>query len=244
MTDASEAQGATINPAVPIVPQLHIILRDRIIRNDLRPEERLSEAEVAQRYGVSRQPVREAFIRLALEGLITIRPQRSTSVARIALASVHDARFLREAIEADIVRLLAEDPDPATVAELRALIDRQRALGPGDAPAFIAADDAFHRALASGAGKAGIWSRVQGLKAQMDRVRFLSFGQLPAPKLVAQHALIVEAIAAGDPDGAERAARLHLRAILHDLPHIVAAHPQFFDLPEGTDPGRTTRLRT
>ncbi|WP_299813436.1 GntR family transcriptional regulator [uncultured Jannaschia sp.] len=243
MRDAIAARDTAINRAAPIVPQLHIILRERIIRNDLRPGDRLSEADIARRYGISRQPVREAFIRLALEGLITIRPQRGTSVARIALASVHDARFLREAIEADIVRLLAEDPAPATVVELRRLIDRQQAIEASDAPGFIAADDAFHRALADGAGKAGIWARVQGLKAQMDRVRFLSFAQLPAPKLVAQHVLIVEAIAAGDPDSAERAARLHLRAILQDLPRIVSAHPQSFDAPEGADTVRAVRLR-
>ena len=243
MSDASDARDTAINPAVPIVPQLHIILRERIIRNDLRPDDRLSEAEVAQHYGVSRQPVREAFIRLAIEGLITVRPQRGTSVARIGLASVHDARFLREAIEADIARLLAEAPDPDVVAELRALIARQTA-SRHDAPAFMAADDAFHRALADGAGKAGIWSRVQGLKAQMDRVRYFSLDQLPATQLVAQHTAIVEAIAAADPDAAERAARLHLRTVLDDLPRIVAAHPQVFDAPEGTPAARTLRLST
>ena len=241
MSDASDARGTAINPAVPIVPQLHIILRDRIIRNDLWPDDRLSEAEVAQHYGVSRQPVREAFIRLAIEGLIIVRPQRGTSVARIGLASVHDAQFLREAIEADIVRLLAEAPKPGLVAELRDLLARQTA-SRHDAPAFMAADDAFHRALAGGAAKAGIWSRVQGLKAQMDRVRFLSLDQLPATRLVAEHAAIVEAIAAADPDAAERAARIHLRAVLDDLPRIVAAHPHVFDTPDEAPATRTLRL--
>jgi len=221
----------TIDLAAPIEPQVHRILRERIIRNDLRPDQRISEAEIASFYGVSRQPVREAFIRLAAEGLVAVLPQRGTMVRRIGLSGVLDARFLREAFEADIVRLLAREPARVDLAGLRGHIARQRRAAERDALGFMRSDQDFHRALAAAAGKDGIWPQVEGLTAHMDRVRFLSIGALKTRRLVDQHARIVELIAAGDETGAEAAVREHLRELLKDLPQIIGTHPDFFDAP-------------
>lgn len=218
-----------LDPAMPITPQIHRTLRERIVRNDLKPGNRISEAEIARSYAVSRQPVREAFIRLAAEGLIAIRPQRATVISKIAYGAVLDARFLREAIEADIVRLLATRPDPALVAALRRELARQKTASA--ATDFIQLDEAFHRTLAEGAGKGGAWRLIEGLKSQMDRVRFLSLGHFPVAKLIAQHGALVERIAAGDVPGAEAAIRHHLREVLADLPAILRASPEFFDAP-------------
>ena len=225
-----------IDPAAPAAPQIARILRQAVIRGELAPGQRISEAEIAARHDVSRQPVREAFIRLAVEGLLTVLPHRGTTVSRIAVSSVLEARFVREAVEADIVRILAGDPGRADVAGLRAQIERQRAAAGGDPRGFIALDERFHRALAEAAGTGGIWRRVQGLKAQMDRVRVLSLGHFPVRALVEQHAALVERIAVGDVEGAEGAMRRHLRAVLGDLPAIIAAHPDHFDAPGGALP--------
>jgi DNA-binding GntR family transcriptional regulator len=228
--------GRALDPLLPIVPQLHRILRERIIRNDLKPGNRISESEIARSYEVSRQPVREAFIKLAGEGLVAILPQRGTVVTPIAYTAVLDARFLREAIEADIVKILAGKSDPALVAELRQQIARQREVGAGEPEAFIRLDERFHRTLAEGAGKGGAWRLLQGLKAQMDRVRFLSLKHFPLERLVRQHAEVVDSIAEGDVARAEAAIRRHLREVLSDLPEIVRANPEFFDLPAGEMP--------
>ncbi len=59
----------------------------------------LSEQDIATRLGVSRQPVREAFIKLGEAGLIRVLPQRGTLVVKISRAAVEDARFIREAVE-------------------------------------------------------------------------------------------------------------------------------------------------
>ena len=212
--------------------ELHEKIRERIVRHELVPGQRVSEAEIAAEYGVSRQPVREAFIRLSIEGLVVVRPQRGTVVRPIALASVRDARFLREAFEADIVRLLARDPDEQLVRSLRASLRAQNRMSRGDPLDFITADEAFHRLLASGAGMAGAWQRIEPLKSQMDRVRFLSLSNFPIRRLVKQHEAIVDRIAAGAVDEAELAIRIHLRAILDDLPSIIEMHPTSFELPE------------
>lgn len=223
-----------MDSAQPITPQIFRQLRERIIRNDLKPGNRISESEIAKACSVSRQPVRETFIKLAEQGLLAVMPQRGTIVSKIAYSAVLDARFLREAIEADIVAILASAPDAAVIDDLRRQIDVQRSHDPQDAAGFILLDERFHRSLAAAAGKAGAWKLLEGLKSQMDRVRFLSIGHFPTAKLIDQHAAVVERIAQGDPSGANRAIRRHLREVLHDLPRIRDANPDFFD-PPGAD---------
>lgn len=219
----------TIQPKfVSVVDQLVDRLRAAIIDNVLTPGTKLSEAEVALNHGVSRQPVREAFIKLANESLLEIRPQRGTFVAKISLPHVMDARFVREAVEADIVKLLADAPDPAVIADLRRQVRAQETLIGGSARDFIAADETFHRTLAEGADKARAWEVVVEMKAQMDRVRVLSSQHFPVDRLVAQHLAIVDAIAAGDGAAAERGLRLHLQGILKDLPVIKQERPEYF----------------
>nr|WP_231559154.1 GntR family transcriptional regulator [Paracoccus sp. PAMC 22219] len=142
--------------------QLADRLRAAIMDNVLPPDTRLSEVETAQQYGVSRQPVREAFIALAAQGLLDVRAQRGTFVTRISLAAVMDARFVREAIEADIVKLLAADPDPALIADLDGQLTRQMDLIGGSARDFIDADELFHRTLAEAPARpapGALWSR-------------------------------------------------------------------------------------
>lgn len=225
-------QGATseaIEPAGPVALQLHAVLRERIIRNRLTPGSRISESEIALAFAVSRQPVREAFIKLAEEGLLEIRPQRGTFVRKISVDAVMDARFVREAIEADIVKLLAAAPDRALGAELRKQLAEQRRAAARDADRFIQLDELFHRTLAEAAGKARAWQFVETLKVQMDRVRYLSLIHFPMQKLLRQHEAIAEAVGAGDPTRAEAAMRGHLREILNDLPAIAAEKPDLFD---------------
>lgn len=211
-----------------VADQLYAALRAAIIDNALPPGTRISEAEVASQYGISRQPAREAFIRLANEGLLEIRPQRGSFVAKISLGDVMDARFVREAVEADIAKLLAQAPDPAVIADLAAQVTRQQALIGGSARDFMEADEIFHRTLAEAAGKGKAWQVVVEMKAQMDRVRFLSSMHFPIDHLVAQHREIVEGIASGDAARADRGMRLHLQGILTDLPKIKQERPEYF----------------
>lgn len=222
-----------LDPARPITPQIAQLLRDRIIRNHLKPGDRISETEIARTYDVSRQPVREAFIKLSEQGLLAVLPQRGTIISKIAYQAVLDARFLREAVEADIVRILASTHDTAVITELRAQLAAQRAV-PKDAPeTFIRLDEQFHQTLADGAGKGDAWKLIEGVKSQMDRVRFLSLENFPVERLIQQHTAVVDTVEAQDVDGAEWNARRHLRDMLDYLPGVIAANPEFFDLPQG-----------
>jgi DNA-binding GntR family transcriptional regulator len=210
-------------------PQVYRILRERIIQAELLPGERLSESDVAKSLSVSRQPVREAFIKLSEEGLVQVLPQRGTFVTKISVASVMDVRFVREAIEADIVRLVAEKHDAGTIEELRRQLTEQKKVPHDDRSAFLRLDERFHNTLATAAGKAYAWSVIESVKAQMDRVRFLSVDDMHIGRLIEQHERIVDGIAAGDKTAAEQALRTHLREILNSLPEIARSRAELFD---------------
>ena len=158
-----------------------------------------------------------------------VLPQRGTFVTKISVASVMDVRFVREAIEADIVRHVAESHAPETIAELRRQLHEQSKVPHDDRAAFLKLDELFHRTLAAAAGKVYAWSVIESVKAQMDRVRFLSVDDMHVGKLIEQHERIVDGIAAGDKAAAEQAIRLHLREILTSLTEIARFRAELFD---------------
>ncbi len=228
----------------PIAPQLVSTLRQAIIATQLKPGEALSEKDIADRFGVSRQPVREAFIKLSEAGLVQVLPSRGTYVMKISMRAVANARFVREAVECAIARAASQLIQPSGVARLRRLIEEQRsAAASGDYAAFSALDERFHRTLAEIVDCTYAGRVVEGARAQTDRVRYLSLpGASPAPLLIAQHVAIIDAIEAGDADGAECEMRKHLREILNALSRIAQDNPELFE--DDVMPAHTQTLHT
>ena len=166
---------------------------------------------------------------MSVEGLVEVRPQRGTFVRKITMSEVLDARFVREAIEADIVKELAASRVEGLVEELRNQVADQERAAAQDPLRFMELDEHFHRTLAEAAGKAYARNLIESVKLQMDRVRHLTLHQFPMGKLVRQHKAIVNAVAARDPTAAEAAMRTHLREILKTLPAVAASKPEFFE---------------
>jgi len=225
------ASDSAINLAAPIVPQIIQELRQAIVEMRLKPGEALSEKEVAARYGISRQPVREAFIKLAEAGLVQILPSRGTFVVRISVRDVLNARFLREAIECALVRTAAVVSGSADIERLEQILEEQRsAEASGDPARFYELDEAFHRALAEICECDAALRVIEGARAQMDRVRFLSLPEAtPIATLIGQHEMIVAALARGDGEAAEAAMKGHLREILSALPRLAGRFPDLFE---------------
>jgi DNA-binding GntR family transcriptional regulator len=204
-------------------------VRSAIVQLQLRPGHLLSEAELARQLGVSRQPVREAFIKLAEAGLVEIRPQRGTFVKLISIREVKNSRFIREAIELAVVRKAAGGVTAAGIAELRRMVAAQEVALSGNLTDFMQLDDEFHSAIASMADCEHAWRHIVSLKAQLDRVRFLGFPDAtPRPQVVFQHTQIVDALERGDGDGATAMMFKHLNEIVPSLPHLAEVHPDLF----------------
>ncbi|MGL5733246.1 MAG: GntR family transcriptional regulator [Beijerinckiaceae bacterium] len=226
-----EAPALQLRVAEPIGPQIILALRQAIIEMRLKPGEALSEKDIAARYGVSRQPVREAFIKLAEAGLVQVLPSRGTYVVKISLRDVLNARFVREAVDCALVRETARLIDPAGLAAIEALVEDQRtAAREGDFARFYALDEAYHRALAEPVECEFGVRVVESARAQIDRVRYLSLPEAtPLSRLIDQHTAILEGLKQRDADRAENAMRAHLREILNAIPRLAARFPDLFD---------------
>lgn len=211
--------------------RLYNVLRHAIIRLVLAPGQALSEKEIADTFEVSRQPVREAFIRLSEAGLVEVRPQRGTFVVKISPQAVYSARFVREAIEVAVAKSAAEQGlSRRGMEDLLELVERQRrTIDSGDYDRFYVLDEAFHQTLSREAGHESAWRFTEEVKAHFDRVRYISVPDgTPLETLVDQHASIVAAIDARDPEAAERAVQVHLRELLTSLPRLIDRFPDLF----------------
>ena len=209
---------------------IYAVLRQDIVTLRLKPGERLSENELAARFGTSRAPVREAVIRLVEDGLIDVRPQRGSFVSRISLAAMERARFVREALEVAIIRRAAEQglPDSARLLCETALAGQREARD--DPERFTAFDDMFHRAFAEGTALVGVWSIIEREKAQFDRVRILSLpGVTPVDVLLAQHRAILQAVLDRNPAAAEAALRVHMSEVLRIADDLAERYPDLIE---------------
>jgi DNA-binding GntR family transcriptional regulator len=215
----------------PIAARIVDTMKQAIITMRIRPGERLSEQELAAGFGVSRQPVREALIKLAEAGLVLILPQRGTLVVKISRAAVENARFIREAIECAVVREAAKRQDTDVFEAIRRnLAETERCIALGETDHFFRLDEAFHAHLAAAAGRPDTWHVIEEQKSQMDRVRYLDVSAgVPMQVLLDQHRAIYEAVAAGDGEAAERVMHQHLTEILKVLPQLAVAWPDLFE---------------
>ncbi|OYD75221.1 UNVERIFIED_ORG: DNA-binding GntR family transcriptional regulator [Burkholderia sp. CF145] len=226
--------GLSVESHEPIGKQIFRSLREAIFTGLLAPGTPLSEKEVSEMFQVSRQPVREAFIKLVEAGVLQVLPQRGTFVKRISPRKVREGRFIREAIEAAVVRKAAVAITDAQLAELAANLREQKvAAKVNDTAAFLACDEQFHFLIAQSIDCVAAWETIQDIKAQMDRVRYLSLHEVsPLDLLIKQHALIVSGLKAHDPDAAENAMRAHLREILVSLGPVAQLNPDWFEPDE------------
>jgi GntR family transcriptional regulator, rspAB operon transcriptional repressor len=207
-----------------------VALRDDIVSMALKPGDVISESDIAARYGVSRQPVREAFIRLAQQGLLLIRPKRATVVKKISPDGVRQSRFIRESIEVEIIRRVASNPGPDVKEILAGLIaDQEAASAANDSRRFHQLDELFHRTLARLAGVEYAWQLIDDHKMQLDRVRYLTLGVSSSQRAIAEHKIIAGAVSNGDVAGAEAAMRAHLGRAELLLNQTIEDFPDYFE---------------
>jgi DNA-binding GntR family transcriptional regulator len=210
--------------------EVHERLRDAILSVRLMPGQAVSENEIVDMLQVSRTPVREALQRLANEGLIHVVPQVGTFVARMDLARIREALFMREAIECAALARIPAKPGKDDLDGLRGIVAaHRRATRAGDAAGIFAADDAFHRMLLDLAGIPGVWRYVREAREMHRRVRALSHAEYDsARRSVAQHAAVVAELAAGRRTGAIDILRDHIRMNAGFAEDMARKHPDYF----------------
>ncbi|QCO55879.1 GntR family transcriptional regulator [Pseudorhodobacter turbinis] len=206
-------------------------LYDDIISLRLLPGTKMSEVEIASRFGVSRQPVREAFSRLANLDLLLIRPQKATEVKRFSTQAIEKSRFIRAAVEAEVLRRAARLCDKEGAAALDASLEQQRALlTTGEYGDFSALDYQFHALLCEIAGVEYAFEVICSEKAKVDRLCVLGLSKEDRmPELIEDHARIVAMIKAHDAEKAVAEGMLHLSRLDSTIEHIKTNNAHFFD---------------
>ncbi len=221
----------------PASHQVHDFLRREIITGRIAPGASLSEANLCAYFGVSRQPVREALLRLSMQSLVRVYPQRGSIVTRISVPMVLRAQLIREAVEVEALRRALNNVSKDFLKDLENELTVQQAfIEIGDTDRFFQADQNFHRRICDQSGLKGIWENLQVTRSQLDRARHAelrAFQDLPT--LVRQHEEIVASIRAGDAPAAEAAMRTHLRRITSQLAVTKANAPHLFDEDEHVD---------
>ena len=223
----------TITASEPVNQQIYRYLRHEIVTCAIPPGCLLSEKDVSSRFNVSRQPVCEAFIKLAEAGLVQVLPQRGTFVRKISAQRVADGRFIREAVEVAVVRRAAQEASATGRAALEHNLQLQRlAAERHDSQAFLGLDDEFHRLIAEGINCLLAWETVENIKATMDRVRFLTLSEVSPPeRLIQQHEDIYNALKAHDVEAAESAMRRHLQEMILTITPIAERNSEWFEAP-------------
>nr|WP_237683931.1 GntR family transcriptional regulator [Pseudaminobacter soli] len=212
--------------ATAIYRELHAA----IVSMQLRPGNALNEKALAEKFGVSRTPIREALIRLVEDGLVNIYPQSGTFVAPIPTSLIPEAVVIRQALEGATVEKAAGCATADDVARLDEILARQRFLADREnLDGFHEADEAFHEAIAEIAGYPGLWSYLKPAKVQIDRARRMSLPALGRGEhVISEHVTIRDAIAAHDVKAACDAMRIHLSAVIPDVEQLRESYPDCF----------------
>ena len=190
-------------------------LRQEIASGVLPFGEKLSEARLAQRFGVSRMPVREALKELEASGFVAIEHRRGTFVRRLSRPEILDLYEVREAVECMAARLCANRASNEVIAQLDEVMSAMAdAAGSGDGERYSATDERLHELIMQGAGNGPLADYYRLLKQQLHRgllSLIVTRREGRMERSLAEHRLIVGAIGARDAEAAETAMRAHVQ---------------------------------
>jgi DNA-binding GntR family transcriptional regulator len=208
-------------------------VRQAVIELKLKPGEALREATIAEQLGVSKTPVREALARLEQEGLVETTSFKGAVVSGYSPEDLQEIYELRELLEGAAARAAATSASDETLKRLAALVSESRELGDRDdleGLAVLLGD--FDLVIFEQVTNERIRALIENLKAHLTRIGRLTEdipGRVKAS--VAEHAVIVDAIGAHDPDEAERSMRRHIRSVLSDQLKAVEPRAETADNP-------------
>lgn len=188
------------------------LLRQRIFKRELEPGSWIDELKLAEEYGISRTPLREALKVLAAEGLVTMKVRRGAYVTEVSDKDLSDVYHLLSLLESDAASVVAEKATDAQIKELQALHKELEAAA-GHREKFFAINERFHMRLLEIAGNRWRDQMVADLRKVMKLNRhnsLLKSGRIE--ESLREHKAIVTALAARDAAAAAEKMRKHFRS--------------------------------
>jgi DNA-binding GntR family transcriptional regulator len=207
-------------------------VRELILRGEFVPGDRLGEAELAERLGMSRTPIREALSRLAAEGLVETTPNRGSRVTSWTVEELADVFHLRSTIEPRLTSLAAAAATTAEIDELGAMAERMVVVGsPGpdqDLDSLVPLNRDFHERLVTIAAAPALAVALAGaVRAPIVLRNFHTYDVASLRRSLGHHLEIVAAMRAEDPEWAGAVMAAHIRnarAVMVRAARDAAAH--------------------
>ncbi|MEM8751065.1 MAG: GntR family transcriptional regulator [Pseudomonadota bacterium] len=206
-------------------------LHEEIASLTILPGAKLSESDIAQRFGVSRQPVRDAFNRLENLDLLLIRPQRATEVRGFSMKRIAHARFIRLAVELEVIRQACSVWDSTCVDTLEQNLQLQRqSLAGGQSDQFHQLDYQFHKLICELGGCPMAFETIEECKNKVDRLCVLSLDRKDeSATLFDDHEQLAEALKNGAVEDATRVARQHFARLDDIIADVHKKHSEYFE---------------
>jgi DNA-binding GntR family transcriptional regulator len=187
------------------------LIRQRIFRRELEPGSWIDEVRLANEYGISRTPLREALKVLAAEGLVTMKVRRGAYVTEVSERDLAEVYHLLSLLESDAAAVVAERASPAELKELQALHGELEG-AVGDRDRFFGVNERFHMRLLEIAGNRWRNQMVADLRKVMKLNRhnsLLKSGRIEDS--LAEHAAVMQALGARDPEATRARMQEHFR---------------------------------
>lgn len=178
--------------------QAYRLVRDQILQGKLNSGQKVTEEYFAQRFQISKSPVREALNRLEADGLVRIAPRRGAFVVEFSVRDVQEIYGMREILEVAVIRELRLDKK--TILKLRDVLRKaEEALRNSNKATYIVADAAFHTILANAQSNSRLRSALESMHNQLLILRHRTF-ELSGRTSVIQHGKILRALIDDDRD--------------------------------------------
>ncbi|GKQ38273.1 GntR family transcriptional regulator [Streptomyces sp. A012304] len=192
-------------PRTLLRDRAYAAIRDAIVAGDIAPGAVVRDADFAERLGLSRAPVREAFSRLVDEGLLESKPQSYTRVTPLVASDVRDAAAVVGAMHELVARIAVPRLFAADVEAMRAANERfAAAVATGDVDTALRADDELHDVLVRVSGNRAAAATVARYTPLIRRLERRRFGEGGSCRSAGLHDRLIRACAGGDVDEAVR----------------------------------------
>ncbi len=206
-------------------------LQADIVAMRLPPGTKVSESEIAKQYGVSRQPVREAFIQLNNLDLLQVRPQKATLVKKISIQDILNARFIRTAVEVEVMRKACKSATEKDFEQFEInLKGQKRAARNNNTTEFHSLDYDFHQLICIAADAEFAFATIAKNKSQVDRLCMICLTDKKSMlALIDDHSQIFDALRHRDVRCMIDLARTHLSRLDSTLKAACDEHSEFFE---------------
>ncbi|PLY04623.1 MAG: GntR family transcriptional regulator [Desulfuromonas sp.] len=204
-------------------------IREAILKGNLKPGEKVAEPELAERFGISRTPIREAFRQLESEGYLTVIPRKGAVVAALSERDVQEFYAIKSILEGYGAALAAEKLTEKDLAKLDATNDKLKKLAEeGDVKAFYRVHNEFHEIFLKAADNSKLFELIQQLGMKFSRLRMASLSVPGRMEIsVAEHDKLMEAFRNQDGQTAEslvkETAAIGGKVLLESLAHAQGA---------------------